>query len=109
MGIGAAAPGSNDAWSSPTEVRDENREPSPGRPATRKMDTGVEILQPNASVLDRRDLGPELAVWTVRHDAEPVPDFEPGQFVQVGLPLERPAADETTRVLIVKRAYSIAS
>ena len=73
------------------------------------MDTGVEILQPNASVVARRDLGQDLALWVVRHDSEPVPDFEPGQFVQVGLPLERPAADGATRVRIVKRAYSIAS
>lgn len=73
------------------------------------MSTGTEIRLPNATVVARREVGPDLEIWVVRHDTEPVPDFEPGQFLQLGLPLERPADGAATRVRTVKRAYSIAS
>lgn len=69
----------------------------------------------NAVLAAREDLGPRLALLRVRPDAGAIGDFEPGQFVQLGLPmdpstpLEGPAAARPGRVRMHKRSYSIAS
>jgi len=58
------------------------------------------------TLIERIDLNDELAVFRVLPDAG-VPDFEPGQFVVIGLP-----GDETTKSgtpKLIRRAYSIAS
>ncbi|MBI5362229.1 MAG: ferredoxin--NADP reductase [Planctomycetes bacterium] len=69
----------------------------------------------NAVLVAREDLGPRLAVFRVRPDTGAVADFEPGQFVQIGLPmdastpLQGPGAARPGRVRMHKRSYSIAS
>ena len=73
----------------------------------------------NATLVDRRDLGASSTIVRVRPDRQPLPPFEPGQFVQVGLPEiapERPGkeprsdgGERAPRLRIAKRAYSIAS
>jgi ferredoxin--NADP+ reductase len=60
----------------------------------------------NMTLLERVDLNDELAVFRVLPDAG-VPDFEPGQFVVIGVP-----GDELTKAgkpKMIRRAYSIAS
>ncbi len=61
----------------------------------------------NATVISRRDLSDGLAILRVRPDDEPIPDFVPGQFIQLGLP--RGGAESDTPAGLDKRAYSIAS
>ncbi len=68
----------------------------------------------NATLVERRDLTPDLSIVCVRGDNGFVPDFLPGQFVTLGLPRpeESPApnADNPpTRIRLIRRAYSIAS
>lgn len=60
-------------------------------------------LDCNATVSARRDLTDGLAILRVRPDGSPVPEFVPGQFVQVGLP----CGEGPDR--FAKRAYSISS
>lgn len=64
----------------------------------------------NATLLDRHDLTPELAVVTVRPDSGDVPEFVPGQYTLLGLPPDDgPSFTPGGRPRLVKRAYSIAS
>ena len=42
----------------------------------------------NATVVDRVDLDERLAILRIRPDEAPIPDFVPGQFLRVGLPVE---------------------
>src|SRR5439155_12828036 len=66
--------------------------------------------EPNATVVGRRDLNARVAIVHLRPDSGDVADFQPGQFIQVGLPAEPEAPHETrTRTKLVKRSYSIAS
>jgi ferredoxin--NADP+ reductase len=80
----------------------------------------------NATLIERRDASDTHAILRIRPDAQPLPAFEPGQFVSLGLARARhddrrlealssgllapprvPIARR--RVRIVRRAYSIAS
>jgi len=65
----------------------------------------------NATLVRRTDLSPRVALLRIRPDAQPPASFVPGQFVQIGLPLELPSRDGTSppRVRVLKRSYSIAS
>jgi len=61
----------------------------------------------NATLLERRDLSPSLAIFRVEPEALPQADaawFEAGQYVSVGMNL-----DEDDGASSVQRAYSIAS
>jgi len=62
----------------------------------------------NATILERTDLDERLAIVRVRPDELPLPEFLPGQFVQLGLPDEEGTAPGRA-VRVDKRAYSIAS
>jgi len=62
----------------------------------------------NATLVEREDLSPTLAVFRIRPDAVPETErvwFDPGQYVSLGLNVERPG-EEPRAVL---RPYSIAS
>jgi ferredoxin/flavodoxin---NADP+ reductase len=61
----------------------------------------------NATVIARRDLSDGLAILRVRPDDAPIPDFVPGQFIQLGLPCGGGESDAPEK--LDKRAYSIAS
>lgn len=61
----------------------------------------------NAVVKGVEEVSPGLVFLRVLPDAG-VPDFIPGQYVALGLPLEQPAG-EGKKPKIVKRAYSIGS
>lgn len=68
------------------------------------------LLEYNATLIDRIDLTPKLAIFRVKPDASEAypegltPDFEPGQYAVLGLNNEaRPELGKTVR------AYSIAS
>ncbi len=67
----------------------------------------------NAVIAARRDLNDRVSLVWIRPDAGAVEPFEPGQFIQLGLPAESQAAAESrgprTRTKLVKRSYSIAS
>jgi ferredoxin--NADP+ reductase len=65
----------------------------------------------NATVLAREDLSETVFLLRVKPDAAEPPRFEPGQFVQVGLPIETPAKDGSgvLRLRLQKRSYSLAS
>ncbi len=70
----------------------------------------------NAKLVSRTDLNPELAVFKVRPHGGPAPEFEPGQFIMIGLPAdpgEEPSGEsnggESKKPKLIKRAMSIAS
>lgn len=70
----------------------------------------------NATLVSRTDLNPELAVFRVRPNSGPAPEFEPGQFIMIGLPpdpSEEPRGDaeggDPKKPKLIKRAMSIAS
>lgn len=70
----------------------------------------------NATLVERRDITSDLSVVCVCGDGGFVPDFQPGQFVTLGLPRPEDAsasdtetADPPGRVRLIRRAYSIAS
>lgn len=65
----------------------------------------------NATVVSRRDLNRNLSIVRIRPDSSAVPEFEPGQFIRVGLlPQDDPGeVAEQRRPRLVRRAYSIAS
>lgn len=74
----------------------------------------------NATLIDRHDLTPELAIVKIRPDSGVAPEFEPGQFVEVALPApprseveavtaQLAAGDPPRRARLMRRAYSIAS
>ncbi len=58
----------------------------------------------NATLVSRRDFHRELAVFKVRPLAGNVPEFQPGQYITLGLP-----TDATPGSKLIKRAYSVAS
>ena len=61
----------------------------------------------NATLLEREDMGPTLAIFRIRPDEMPAPGelwFEPGQYVSLGLNYEDSGEPSS-----VQRAYSIAS
>lgn len=61
----------------------------------------------NATLIEREDLAPHLAIVRVRPIEGEIAPFEPGQFVQIGLP--KRAEAPTDRPRLHKRSYSIAS
>ncbi len=61
----------------------------------------------NARLVARSDLTPALAILRLRADDGELQAFEPGQFVQLGLPLGEIAPGG--RLRLQKRSYSIAS
>src|SRR5687767_7816672 len=61
----------------------------------------------NATLVARKECTERLLVLHLRPDAGEIAPFEPGQFVQIGLPVEDPAPGRRPR--LQKRAYSIAS
>jgi ferredoxin--NADP+ reductase len=61
----------------------------------------------NATVIARRDVSDGLAILRVRPNEAPIPDFIPGQFIQLGLPCGTREADKPEK--LDQRAYSIAS
>lgn len=70
----------------------------------------------NATLVERIDQNPELAVFKIRPDSGEIRPFEPGQYAMLALindePLPAnlpPAAAARTKVRLIKRAYSIAS
>ncbi len=66
----------------------------------------------NAELISREDLNETLSIVRVRPDGGRVPDFQPGQFVRLGLPKPdqgAPTAGRPGRVRMTRRAYSIAS
>lgn len=70
----------------------------------------------NATITDRQDLTSELTIVRVRPDGGKVPDFEPGQFIKLGLPRSEEecanlpsAARVRSTPRLIRRAYSIAS
>jgi ferredoxin--NADP+ reductase len=73
----------------------------------------------NATLIERCDASDTHAILRIRPDAQPLPAFEPGQFVSLGLAQARHddrRAEALSsgllappRVRIVRRAYSIAS
>lgn len=68
-------------------------------------------IELNATLAEREQVGARVFLLRVRPDAvEPV-GFEPGQFVQLGLPLPTPARDGSgaLRTKLQKRSYSLAS
>ena len=69
----------------------------------------------NATIARKVEITPELFILHIRPDAG-VPDFQPGQYVALGLPAEaiRPAGFPPEREVqtpgkIIKRAYSVGS
>jgi ferredoxin--NADP+ reductase len=69
----------------------------------------------NATVIAREDINPQLLVLRIRPDGPPV-EFEPGQFLVLGLlgsePRVMEASDEDPPIRpdrLIRRAYSIAS
>ena len=59
----------------------------------------------NASLIERVDLNDELAVFKIRPDVGPLPDFMPGQYAEIAIVPE--SLPEGTK--LVRRSYSIAS
>lgn len=67
-------------------------------------------LRPNARILAREDLTDSLRVVRVAPLEGPPPDFEPGQFVQLGLPEGSAGhAGHAGHARWIRRSYSIAS
>lgn len=69
----------------------------------------------NATVSGRIDITDELIIYQIRPDG-PIPDFEPGQYVALGLPGAAPRPsnfpaehEQHAPDKIIKRAYSIGS
>ena len=74
----------------------------------------------NATLVGRTDLGRELAIVRIKPDAGEIPEFEPGQFLELALPSPpRPevelamaqleAGQPPRRARMTRRAYSLAS
>lgn len=81
---------------------------------TRAVRLGFPLLvhtELNATVLEREDVSESVFLLRVKPDEADPPRFEPGQFVQVGLPMDTPARDGSgvMRVRLQKRSYSLAS
>lgn len=72
--------------------------------------THTDVL--NATLVAREDVNATLSIVRVRPDTGRVPDFQPGQFVRLGLPKPGqapPPPGKPARVRFTRRAYSIAS
>jgi ferredoxin--NADP+ reductase len=67
----------------------------------------MKVFGPNATITARREWTDGLTTFSVRPDGWPLPDFQPGQFANLSLPLGDDWDAETGKV--VRRAYSIAS
>src|SRR5690349_4471973 len=63
----------------------------------------------NAQVVARRDVNDSLMVLRVGHEREPLPQFEPGQFSNLGLFEDGVENEEGVGKRLVRRAFSIAS
>ena len=68
----------------------------------------------NATLVEREDLHDELAIFKIKYNDGPVPEFKPGQFCTLGLPQLDDAGQpvvspRTGKVKLLRRAYSIAS
>ena len=65
----------------------------------------------NATITAREDVSESVFLLRVKSDEAEPPRFEPGQFVQAGLPIDTPARDGSgvMRVKLQKRSYSLAS
>lgn len=70
----------------------------------------------NATIVRRIDVHETIALFRIRYDDVPTPEFEPGQFVTLGLvdPNQKvransPAARRRRGPRLIRRAYSIAS
>lgn len=68
----------------------------------------------NTTLIDRQDVTEDLCIIRLRPDSGQALDYEPGQFITIGLPrpptLNSPAARMgSDRVRLIRRAYSIAS
>lgn len=73
-------------------------------------------FEPNAVLAQRIELAPGLAIFRVAPDGWRLPDFTPGQFAVIGLPVRAkrtPLSDPEERTgdpdQLIRRAYSIAS
>lgn len=71
----------------------------------------------NATITEWIDLNDELAIFRVKPDEGPVPEFEAGQFAMLALPRDHPPVADPQQYppedprwkKLVRRAYSIAS
>lgn len=70
----------------------------------------------NATLIQRIEISPGLAIFRIVPDGETVPQYEPGQYLVLGLPGDAVRASftdleeqERDPAKIIKRAYSIAS
>jgi ferredoxin/flavodoxin---NADP+ reductase len=65
----------------------------------------------NATVAERQDLTPELAIVKVVPDQGPAPAFSPGQYTLLGMPPDDLGDNPTPggRPRLIRRAYSISS
>ena len=68
----------------------------------------------NTTLINRQDVTDDLCIIRLRSDSGQVPDYEPGQFITIGLP--KPSASDSPvgrsdpgRPRLIRRAYSIAS
>ena len=67
----------------------------------------MKVFGPNATISARVEWTEGLATFSVRPDGWTLPDFRPGQFANLSLPLGDDWDSESGKV--VRRAYSIAS
>lgn len=64
----------------------------------------------NATLINRQDVTDNLCIIRIRPDQGLAPEFEPGQFITIGLPKPPVAnAPASNRPRLTRRAYSIAS
>ena len=67
---------------------------------------------PNSTIIEREDLSPELSIFRIACDSGKAPEFQPGQYAELGMPIE--ALTDSPEVIannkkFIRRAYSIAS
>ena len=67
----------------------------------------MKVFGPNATISARREWTDGLATFSVKPDDWALPDFRPGQFANLSLPLGDDWDTESGKA--VRRAYSIAS
>ena len=67
----------------------------------------MKVFGPNATISARREWTDGLTTFSVRPNGWKLPDFQPGQFANLSLPLGDDWDKETGKA--VRRAYSIAS
>ena len=66
----------------------------------------------NSTIVEREDLSPELSIFRLACDSGDVPEFLPGQYAELGMPIE--ALTDSPEIIasnkkFIRRAYSIAS